>query len=91
MTTDYASRKQILVTLLRNGKKLKTIETIINTELKEVSIWLRLNKLSLHPGKTELIFFHSKRHSLNFDNVSIKLNAKKLFPVDHIKYLAGAY
>ena len=73
-----------------NGKKLKTIETIVNTELKQVSKWLRLNKLSLNTGKTELIFFHSKQHSLNYDGISVKFCGQKLLPVDHIKYL-GMY
>ena len=44
--------------IVYNSKKAKTIETVINTELKEVIKWLRLNKLSLNAGKTELIFFH---------------------------------
>ena len=47
--------------LIYNSKKLKTIETVINTELKQVIKWLGLNKLSLNTAKTELIFFHSKR------------------------------
>ena len=72
------------------SKKLKSIETIVNTELKLVSKWLRLNKLSLNSDKTKLIFFHSKRHTLNYDGISIKFNGKKLFPVDNIKYL-GMY
>ena len=73
-----------------NSKKPKTIETVINTELKKVSKWLRLNKLSLNAAKTEVIFFRSKRHSLNYDSISIKMNGLKLTPVDFIKYL-GMY
>ena len=73
-----------------SSKKLKTIETIMNTELKFASLWLKLNKLSLNTDKTELIFFHSKQHKLNYENISIKLNGKKLEPVDKIKYL-GMY
>ena len=46
-------------------KKLKSIETIINTELK------KLNNLSLNSDKTELIFFHSKYHSLKYEGISI--------------------
>ena len=69
---------------------MKSIETIVNTVLKQVSIWLRLNKLSLNSDKTELIFFHSKRRTLNYDGISIKFNGKKLDPVDNIKYL-GMY
>ena len=51
---------------------------------------MRLNKLSLNSNKTELIFFHSKQHTLNYDGISIKFNNNKLFPVDSIKYL-GIY
>ena len=76
--------------IIYNSKKLKTIETVINTELKEVIKWLRLNKLSLNASKTELIFFRSKRHHLNYNNISIKFNGIKLTPVDHVKYL-GMY
>ena len=76
--------------ILYSGKKLKTIETVVNTELKCVSSWLRLNKLSLNANKTELIFFHSKQHSFNYDNISIKFDGKKLAPVDEVKYL-GMY
>ena len=73
-----------------NSKKPKTIETVINFELKKVSKWLRLNKLSLNAAKTEVIFFRSSRHSLDYDKISIKMNGLKLAPVDYIKYL-GMY
>ena len=67
------------------SKKLGTIESVVNCELKCVSTWLSLNA-----GKTELIFFHSKQHKLNYDNISIKFNGVKLSPVDYVKYL-GMY
>ena len=76
--------------IIFHSKKLKTIETIVNTELKDIVKWLRLNKLSLNAAKTELIFFHSSNHPLNYDNISIKMNGLKLTPVDYIKYL-GMY
>ena len=76
--------------IIFHSKKPKTIETIVNTELKEVVKWLRLNKLSLNAAKTELIFFRSYNHPLNYDNISIKMNGLKLTPVDYIKYL-GMY
>ena len=76
--------------IIFNSKKLKTIETVINTELKQVIKWLGLNKLSLNAAKTELIFFHSKRRPINYDSISIKFNGIKLSPVDHVKYL-GMY
>ena len=55
-----------------------------------VSKWLRLNRLSLNEGKTELIFFRSKQHKLNYNHISIKFNGVKLAPVDCVKYL-GMY
>ena len=76
--------------ILYSNNDLKTIETVVNHELNLVSKWLRLNKLSLNSDKTELIFFHSKQHTLNYDEISIKLNGKKLTPVDYVKYL-GVY
>ena len=76
--------------IMYSGKKLKTIETVVNTELKQVLTWLRLNKMYLYAVKTELIFFHSKKHSFEYDNISIKFNGQKLVPVDQIKYL-GMY
>ena len=76
--------------IIYSSKKPKTIETIVNTELKEVVKWLRLNKLSLNEAKTELIFFRSNHHPLDYDNIFIKLNGLRLKPVDFIKYL-GMY
>ena len=76
--------------IMYSSKKLKTIETVVNTELKQVSKWLKLNKLSLNADKTQLIFFHSKQHILNYDEISIKFHGNKLLPVDNIKYL-GMY
>ena len=55
--------------ILYNSSKPKTIETVINCELKYMVKWLRLNKLSLNAGKTELIFFHSQRHKLDYENI----------------------
>ena len=73
--------------IIYNSKKLKTIETVINYELKQVIRWLRLNKLSLNAGKTEIIFFHSPFNRINLDNVYINFNGIRLNPVDFVKYL----
>ena len=73
--------------MLYASDKLGTIESVVNCELKLVSKWLRLNKLSLNAGKTELIFFRSKQHILDYSDISIKFNGLKLTPVDYVKYL----
>ena len=67
---------------------MKSIERVINTELKQVIKWLRFNKLSPNADKTELIFFHSKYNkNLNFDHVFINFNGIRLIPVDFVQYL----
>ena len=76
--------------IIYNSKKLKTIETVINTELKQVIKWLGLNKLSLNTAKTELILFHSKRRLIDFYSFSIRFNGIELSQVDNVKYL-GMY
>ena len=73
--------------IIYNSTKAKTIETITNTELKLVTKWLRLNKLSFNTSKTELIFFNSTKHNVNLENIYINFNGKRLTPVEHIKYL----
>ena len=49
--------------------------------------WLKVNKLSLNAGKTELIFFHSKQRPLNYD-ISIKFNDKFLSWSFHVFQLS---
>ena len=65
---------------------MKTIENVINTELKQVVKWLGLNKLSLNALKTGSSSFQLKRHPINYDSISIKLNGIKSSPVDHFEY-----
>ena len=69
------------------SKNIKTIETVMNYELKLASQWMKLNKLSLNTDKTKLILFHSRYLTFNPIHLSIKLDKVKLFPVEHLKYL----
>ena len=57
----------LMTYILFGSNKLGTIESVVNYELKLVSKWLRLNKLSLNAGRTKLIFFRSKQHSLDYE------------------------
>ena len=56
--------------LLLTGKSLKTINKLINHDLKSIVIWLRANKISLNSQKTEIILFKSPKtkitKNLNF-------------------------
>ena len=73
--------------ILFGSNKLGTIESVVNYELKLVSKWLRLNKLSLNVDKTKLIFFRSKQHSLDYEKISIKFIGIKLKPVEQVSQL----
>ena len=72
--------------ILYASKKLKSLEVVINSELKLVTNWLRLNRLSLNAKKTELIIFRSKRKPI-YCNTYFKLNGILLKPKDSVKYL----
>ena len=41
----------------------------------------------MNASKTELIFFHSTRHNLDYEKIYINFTGKRLIPVDYIKYL----
>ena len=65
---------------------LETLVKRMNLDLKNVSQWLKANKLSPNVTKSELITFHSSSkktgHSLKF-----KLDGKRLTQIDTVKYL----
>ena len=68
--------------VLYGSKKLKTMEIVVNTELRLMCNWLRL-KLSLNAKKTKLIIFHTQRRTI-IQFFQIKLNGKKLSPVSDV-------
>ena len=69
--------------LIYASKKVKTLETDLNTDLKA-------NRLSLNIKKSKLIIFHSKSKKVDFTSFSIKLEGSKLKPSKYVKYL-GMY
>ena len=75
----------MMLTILFSSKTLKTLETVVNQELKFLSNWLSLNA-----DKTELILFRSNRRHLNLQKIYIKMDGKTLTPVNYVKYL-GTY
>ena len=68
-----------------NGNDLKAMETQLNSELKEVSIWLQVNKLSLNVEKSCFVVFKSvKKSDLE---VNLCINDKCLSRVNQVKFL----
>ena len=58
----------------------------MNSDLKNLSQWLKANKLSLNVTKTELIIFHSSSKKTD-PSLKIILDGKRLIQTDTVKYL----
>ena len=71
------------------SKKLSTIESVMNCELKKLTEWFKSNELSFNPGKSELVIFHSKTKK-ELDEITIKINKSKHSPVPNVNYLGVA-
>ena len=68
-----------------NVENLSTLETQLNSELKHVSTWLQVNKLSLNVDKSCFIVFKTvKKSDLK---VNICINDKRLSRVSQVKFL----
>ena len=73
--------------ILYASKKSKTLESVLNYDLKLCVEWLKVNRLSLNVETSKLLIFQTRNRITNYDNISIKLDGCKLFPADHVKYL----
>ena len=65
---------------------LKTLNRVVNSDLKNLTNWLNSNKISLNVSKTELILFKPKMKKLDFD-LKLKLYGKRLYRTKSVKYL----
>ena len=74
------------IDLLNFNNCVKSINKQVNYDLKNLSNWLKANKISLNVGKTELVLFTSSKKQLDCD-LKIKLNGKRLNETDSVKYL----
>ena len=76
--------------LLIKNKSLKQLKKHLNLDLRKLVNWLKANKISLNRSKTELIIFKHPNKRLNYD-LKIKLNGKRLYPSNVVKYLGFFY
>ena len=72
--------------LLCLSNSIKTLNKLVNTDLKHLINWLNANKISLNVKKTEMIIFKSNQKKLEGD-LKIKLCGKRLYPTETVKYL----
>ena len=78
--------------LLYANKNLKSLEAVVNDELRKVVEWLTVNKLSLNSKKTNFVIFHpyQKRIDYNIDIQVFDNRKNEYFSLelkDYVKYL----
>ena len=72
--------------LLLSHSSLETMARRMNFDPKNLSQWLKANKLSLNVTKTELIIFHSSSKKTD-PSLKIILDRKRLIQTETVKYL----
>jgi hypothetical protein len=70
-----------------SGKSLEEIETKINNDLKALSIWFQLNKLSLNIHKTKFMIIKSRKKKIPPSALNINIDKQKIQQVLHTKFL----
>ena len=91
---DLASVSDVLFSLLfaddtnlfLEGTDVKLMQQTMNQELEKISIWLKVNKLSLNISKTHFIFFKGRKR-LNEESLSLKIDGNCLNRVSETKFL----
>ena len=71
--------------LFKSDKNLSVIEEVLNSELEQISMWLKANKLYMNVSKTQYMIFSGRRAvELSFD---LHIEGNKLNCVDKSKFL----
>jgi len=72
--------------LFLSNVNLTDLITAINEELAKISVWLKLNKLSLNIKKTHYILFHVRQKKINKE-ISVKIDTNVIDRVRCTKFL----
>ena len=70
------------------NKSLKRLNELLNNDLGNYTNRLNANKVTRNVWKIELNIFRPYKKLLDFD-MKIKLNGKRLYTTDSVKYLRG--
>ena len=68
------------------AKDLKTLQKIMNRELRHVKKWLEANKLALNIEKTNFVVFHSPAKKVT-EPIILKFGRKTIIHANHVKFL----
>ena len=72
--------------ILHFSKSITKLNKYVNLDMKNLTVWLNANKISLNVQKTELVILKHERKNVDSE-VKIKLSRKQVYPTDSIKYL----
>ena len=72
--------------MLHLNKSVAKLHKLVNLDIKNLTVWLNANKISLNVDKTELVIFKHQRKKLDTE-IKIKLNRKRLYPSQSVRYL----
>ena len=72
--------------LYYESEDLQVLESVLNRELKQLSQWLKVNRLALNITKSNFVIFHSHKRIVHH-NVTLLLDKKSILEKGHIKYL----
>ena len=72
--------------LLHFNKSVAKLNKLVNLDIKNLTVWLNANNISLNVDKTELAIFKHQRKKLDTE-IKIKLNRKRLYPSQSVRYL----
>ena len=68
------------------NESFKELEKIVKKELKNLYLWLSINRLALNIEKTNFLIFHPFNKPLKY-NVTLKIHKKAILEKQNIKYL----
>ncbi len=91
----YSSNKFTFITfaddtnVIISHQNLSDLINIVNTELENLSVWFKCNKLSLNIDKTNFIMFRNKHGNRRYDDnqLDICINGIKISRVTNTKFL----
>ena len=72
--------------LYYEAEDINDLEKVINKELKRLSQWLSVNRLSLNIDKTNFVVFHPFNKSLP-KSITLLINRKAIQEKEYVKYL----
>ena len=73
--------------LLYCNKSVAKLNKLFNQDMKNLTVWLNANRISLNVEKTELVIFKHQRRKHDTET-KIKLNKKRLYPSQSLRYLS---